>query len=105
MAVCTIYIYIATYFSTIVNTTPLIQDLYQHITPQYAADWFDIGILLGLPNGELRAIKAGDPTNIKWCCNQMWIQWLQVDPTASWRKLLSVIESPAVSCSAPDRGE
>ena len=91
--------------STIVNTTPLLKDLYQHITPQYAADWKVIGTLLGLPSGELKAIEAGYPTNVRWCCNQMLEKWLEVDTTASWRKLFTVIESPAVFCSAPDKGD
>ena len=93
---------------TIVNTTPLLKDLYQHITPQYAADWKVIGTLLGLPSGELKAIEAGYPTNVKWCCNQMLEKWLEMDTTASWGKLLTVIESPAVSStrsySSPDKG-
>ena len=87
------------------NTTPLLKDLYQHITPQYAADWEVIGTLLGLPIGVLRTLKAGNPTDAKCCCNQMWIQWLQEDTTASWWKLLAVIESPAVSCNVPDKGD
>ena len=87
------------------NTTPLLKDLYQHITPQYAADWEVIGTLLGLHNGELKAIEAGWPTNVKWCCNQMLKKWLEMDTTASWRKLFTVIESPAVSYSAPDKGD
>ena len=90
---------------TTVNTTPLLKDLYQHITPQYAADWEVIGTLLGLPSGELNAIEAGWPTNIKWCCNQMLKQWLETDTTASWSKLFTVIESPAVSCSPPGKGD
>ena len=94
-----------TFSSTIVHTTPLLKDLYQYITPQYAADWEVIGTLLGLPSGELRTIKAGNPTDVKCCCNQMWIHWLQVDTTASWGKLFTVIESPAVSYSAPDKGD
>ena len=89
----------------IVNTAPLLKDLYQHITPQYAADWKVIGTLLGLPSGELKAIEAGYPTNVKWCCNQMLERWLEMDTTASWSKLLTVIESPAVSCGAPDKGD
>ena len=80
-----------------VTTVPKLKDLYQHITPQYAADWKVIGTLLGLPIGELKAIEAGYPTNVKWCCNQMLEKWLEVDPSASWEKLISVIESPAVS--------
>ena len=87
------------------NTTPLLKDLYKHITPQYAADWEEIGTLLGLPSGELKAIEAGWPTNVKWCCNEMLKKWLEMDTTASWKKLLTVIESPTVSCNAPDKGD
>ena len=84
------------------NTTPLLKDLYQCITPRYAADWEVIGTLLGLPSGELKAIEAGYPTNVKWCCNQMLKKWLEVDPTASWKKLFTAIDSPAVSSSQND---
>ena len=88
------------------TAAPLLKDLYQHITPQYAADWKVIGTLLGLPSGELKAIEAGYPTNVKWCCNQMLEKWLEVDQTASWEKLLTVIESPAVSSGeAVDKGD
>ena len=89
-----------------VSSTPLLKDLYQHITPNYASDWKVIGTLLGLPSGELKSIEAGYPTNVKWCCNQMLEKWLEVDPSASWEKLFEVIESPAVSSDqAPDKGD
>ena len=81
------------------DATPSLKDLIEHITPQYAADWKVIGTLLGLPSGELRAIEAGYPTNVKWCCNQMLEKWLEVDPTASWAKLFTVIESPTLMSS------
>ena len=87
------------------NTTPLLKDLYLHITPQYAVDWEVIGTLLDLPSGQLKAIEAGWPTNVKWYCNQMLKQWLETDTTASWSKLLTVIESPAVSYSPPNKGD
>ena len=91
--------------SIIVNTAPLLKDLYQHITPQYAADWKVIGILLGLPSATIDIIERDNPHKTRECCNEMWIEWLQVDTTASWGKLFTVIESPAVSCSAPDKGD
>ena len=90
----------------LVTSLPTLKDLYQHITPRYAAHWEVIGTLLGLPSGELQAIEAGYPTNVKWCCNQMFKKWLEVDPTASWGKLFTVIESPAVSSGeAADKGD
>ena len=86
--------------------TPELKDLYEHITPQYAADWEVIGTLLGLPSGELKAIEAGYPINVKWCCNQMLKMWLEVDPNASWGRLFTVIESRAVSSGqAVDKGD
>ena len=89
---------------TIVNTTPLLKDLYQHITPQYAVDWKMIGTLLGLPSRILEEIEAMYPTNAKQCCNKMLEEWLKRDITASWGKLLTVIWSPAVFYSSPDKG-
>ena len=88
------------------TSKPNLKDLYELITPQYAADWKVIGTLLGLPSGELKAIEAGYPTNVKWCCNQMLEKWLEIDPTASWGKLFTAIESPAVSSDpATDQGD
>ena len=92
-------------FCTIVNTTPLLKDLYQHITPQYAADWEVIGTLLGLPSGTLDIIEHDHMHKATRCCNAMLRKWLEMDTTASWRKLFTVIESPAVSCSPPDKGD
>ena len=87
------------------NTTPLLKDLYQHVTPQYAADWEVIGTLLGLPTATLDTIEYDNTHKAARCCNAMLKKWLQVDTTASWRKLFTVIESAAVSCSAPDKGD
>ena len=84
------------------NTTPSLKDLYQHITSQYATKWKVIGILLGLSSKLLDDIEAGYPGNLKWCCNQMLEKWLEVDTTASWGKMLTVIDSSSVSGS--DRG-
>ena len=90
--------------STIVNTTPLLKDLYQHITSQYAKDWKVIGTLLGLPSGILDTIEAEYPIDAKWCCNRMLEVWLNIDNTASWGKLVTIIGSSAVFYSSRDKG-
>ena len=92
------------YFS-LVNTTPLLKDLYQHCTPQYAADWKVIGTLLGLTSATLNIIEHDNHYKARQCCNAMLSKWLEVDTTASWRKLFTVLESTAVSCCAPDKGD
>ena len=85
------------------STTPTQRDLQRHVTPQYAADWREIGVELGLTDAKLREIEAGNPTNLKWCCNRVFSEWLRMDTTASWEKLFAAIESPAVS-GGPVRG-
>ena len=92
------------YLCIIVNSTPSLEDLYQHITSDYATKWKTIGSLLGLPITDLVGIEGAYSTNVKWCCNEMLKKWLEVDATASWGKLLTVIKSPAVS-SASDKGD
>ena len=80
-----------------ISGTPSLRDLYEHVTPKHAADWRIIGMLLGIPNEELKAIEAGYPTNPKWCCNKMLEKWLELDPTASWDKLSEAIRLTEVS--------
>ena len=79
------------------NTEPLIRDLHQHVTPQYATQWRVIGTLLDLPSETLNIIERNHMFQVDLCCNAMLEKWLQVDTTASWEKLFTVIESSAVS--------
>ena len=88
-----------------VSTKPKLPNLYQHITPQYALKWKVIGTLLGVASEKLDIIEHDNCDKAEPCCNDMLKWWLRVDPTASWEKLFTVIESPAVSCSAPDKGD
>jgi len=88
-----------------VKNAPLLKDLFENITPFYAAEWYEIGVLLGLPCYELRAIKTGNPTDPKKCCNCMLETWLELDHDASWKKIFDAIESPAVYGSYPSNGK
>ena len=88
---------------TIVNTRPLLMDLYQHFTPRYARYWREIGTLLD-PSGQTLDIIEFDYENVRYCCNAMLKRWLQIDPSASWSKLFTAIESSGVAGRAPDKG-
>ena len=76
-----------------VKTTPLLRDLHQYFTPQFATQWRTIGIQLGLSLGTLDIIEHDNRDKAILCCNAMLNKWLQVDTTASWEKLFTVIES------------
>ena len=91
--------------SPAVNTTPSPKDLQRYFTPQYAAHWRVIGTQLGLSTGALDIVKEDHHHESIPCCNAMLEQWLQMDITASWGKLFTAIESPAVSCGASNKGD
>ena len=74
-------------------------NLVQHFIPHYAANWKDIGILLGLDSNTLNLINADHPTDDKSCCREMLEMWLKMDRVASWEKLFTATESTAVSSS------
>ena len=86
------------------NTRPLLKDLYQHTLP-HAIQWRMIGALLGVPTNLLNIIEKDHHFQTIPCCNAMLEKWLDIDKTASWGKLFTAIESSAVSCSAPDKGD
>lgn len=85
------------YIQHTVKTTPLLKDLYELISPNFGAEWKVIGTCLGLPIGELNIIEVNHPSNARYCCNKMLEKWLEMDPSASWEKLFTAIELPAVS--------
>ena len=79
-------------------------DLCEHFTPQYAARWKTIGTLLGLSWYVLGTIKDRYGPSAIHCCNAMLEKWVKTNPSASWRKLFTAIESPGVAGRAPDKG-
>ena len=90
---------------TTVTSAPLLKELRNYITPNYATHWRVIGTQLSLPKGRLDIIKYDNHDKAEPCCDAVLEKWLEVDPSASWEKLFKVIESPAVSSDqAPDKG-
>ena len=90
---------------SIVSTKSKLPDLYEHITPQYALKWKVIGTLLGVASEKLDIIEHDNRDKAEPCCNDMLKWWLRADPIASWGKLFTVIEIPAVSSDeAVDKG-
>ena len=87
-----------------VTAAPLLKELYQHFTPQYATQWRVIGTLLGLTGERLNIIEYDHMFKAEPCCNAMLEKWLQVDTTASWKKLFTVIESSSMF-TIPHKGD
>ena len=82
---------------SVMNSQPQLKDLYNLITPDYAAHWKVIGIVLGIEKGVLAGIERNFPNNVTWCCNELVEKWLERDTEASWKKIIEAIDSPAVA--------
>ena len=82
---------------SVMNSPPKLKDLYNLITPEYAAHWKVIGTLLGIEKGILTGVERNFPNNVSWCCNELLEEWLERDTEASWKKIIQVLDSPAVT--------
>ena len=85
------------------NSRPLLEDLMQHFTPRYAANWKTIGTLLGLGAYLLEVIERDYCRRPNFgfnACNAMLQRWLETNPTASWTKLFEIVDSPALSSTS-----
>ena len=62
------------------------------------ADWFNLGVALGLSYDTLRAIESNHRGDARRCMTEMVIAWLQRKDNSqpSWRSLASTLSSPLV---------
>ena len=84
-------------YPSVINSKPMLKDLYNLITPKYAAHWNVIGALLGIESGIITGIERTFPSNVSWCCNDLLKKWLESDTEATWKNMIQVIDSPAVT--------
>ena len=58
-----------------------------------ADKWEDIGVLLGIKDGQLKAIKSNDGRDSTSCLREMLRTWLsRVDPPPSWSAIAEAVE-------------
>ena len=85
-----------------INKKPLIVDLYHYITPYFASYWKEIGIGLGVTQEKINIIEE-DYCRGERQCNAMFSYWLEVaEDNVTWKKLLTILDSPAVSIIRTD---
>ena len=63
------------------------------------ADWFNLGIALGLFFDTLREIESNHRGEARRCLTEMVIAWLQMKDNSqpSWQSLASALSSPSVN--------
>ena len=63
-------------------------------TLNVAAEWYNIGILLSIPDGTLSRIKHDEGgSGANSCLRVMLIEWLKrIDPPPTWSELADAVE-------------
>ena len=62
-----------------------------------AADWFNLGLALGLSYDTLKTIECNYPKNAQRCQIETITTWLQSSSQPSWQRLASALSSPLVN--------
>ena len=88
---------------------PDMKDLNRYVVQQQAAQWEELGLELGLERHHINNITKDHPSEAVIGCGKMLQKWLDIDSSASWRKLHDAvrrIRSPTIgstsTVSSPD---
>ena len=73
---------------------PTIALFNQFVRVSVVTKWKDLGVqLLGSSHsGKLDVIEANSSKNVEECCTNMFKYWLDVEPTATWNKLILALK-------------
>ena len=72
---------------------PTEQYLNRLFIKNYATKWRDIGLELNITGNNLDIIKTDNPNEVQKRCRGILKVWLDIDPEASWEKLLHAVEA------------
>ena len=66
--------------------------------------WYDIGLELLDSDGAvvLNEIGTNYPTDVSKCCTEMFNEWLQRVPDASWNQLAEALKKVGLNTAAKD---
>ena len=81
----------------LVNSRPTRNELLDHVVVHVTPLWHDLGIKLFNEDqqSDLDNIKSSD-TDTMTRCKEMFWHWLKTDTSASWKKLIQALQSPAI---------
>ena len=72
---------------------PELKDLLKELYTKASDMWEDIGILLGIKDGQLKQIRTDNASDSRSCLREMLRTWLsRVDPPPSWSAIAEAVE-------------
>ena len=75
-------------------TIPELKDLLRELRGKVANEWEDLGILLGINDGQLKQINLDKAGDSKACLREMLRVWLSlVAPPPSWSAMADALDT------------
>ena len=66
--------------------------LHRYVREEAASCWRDLGVELSISDAKLDIIANNFPHDVEGCCSQILSLWLDIDPQASWNKLIEALK-------------
>ena len=81
------------YLSPAASTCLTLREIENELSEVTGADWYPLGVQLGLRPPTLREIQKNYPLNTEQCRREMLDLWLCSTPEASWKSLAQAVQA------------
>ena len=72
---------------------PTLKDINNHIVPQWAPQWRQLGVELNLCDHVMNIIEHDHPNDSETCCSKMLTEWLDNNSAATWGDLNAAMDN------------
>ena len=98
VAVCFLLLCHLNVIVVLVNSKPIKKEILDHVVPYVVPQWYELGVKLLKEDQELQldVIQFNYAGDYKKCCMEMFWYWLSTNSGATWKKLISALQSSAV---------
>ena len=93
MGMFALFINLALYFSSAASSCLTLREIENELTEVTAADWFPLGVQLGVRPATLREIEKNYPQDTQRCKTEVLDLWLRNAPEVSWKNLAQAVEA------------
>ena len=72
---------------------PNIKDLHNYVVPKWASKWRQLGTQLNIDQHLMDNIGHDHPSDCENCCCEMFTEWLDSNPAASWNDIITAVDN------------
>ena len=72
---------------------PKLNDIHDHMILNWAPQWRQLGTQLDIDKKLLDIIQHNHPNDCESCCSEMFSEWLNSNPAASWEDIITAVDN------------